>query len=124
MGTGSQSPSSSSSDRCSSASRLRATRSSARSLQEGILSKKTQEHLERHLRADGFDDKVHGFLLCDAAPSIHDDTPVVIDPTDVQKPYAERMPYLAKVWDGSEGRSGTACPGSASTTDTTSSCGL
>lgn len=69
----------------------------ARSLQEGILSKKTQERLERHLRADGLDDKVHGSLLCDAAPSIHDDTPVVIDPTDVQKPYAERMPYLDQV---------------------------
>lgn len=78
----------------------------ARSLQEDILSKKTQERLERHLRADGLDDKVHGSLLCDAAPSIHDDTLIVIDPTDVQKPYAERMPYLAKVWDGSEGKVG------------------
>lgn len=78
----------------------------ARALQEDILSKKTQERLERHLQADGLDDKVHGSLLCDAASSIHEDTLIVIDPTDVQKPYAEKMPYLAKVWDGSEGKVG------------------
>ena len=31
-----------------------------------------------------------------------------IDPSDVQKPYAQEggMPLLAKVWDGSEGRVG------------------
>lgn len=78
----------------------------ARSLQEDILAKKTQERLEHHLQADGLDDKVHGSLLCDAAASIHEDTLIIIDPTDVQKPYAEKMPYLAKVWDGSEGKVG------------------
>lgn len=78
----------------------------ARALQEDILSKKTQERLERHLQADRLDDKVHGSLLCDAASSIHEDTLIVIDPSDVQKPYAEKMPYLAKVWDGSEGKVG------------------
>lgn len=78
----------------------------ARSLQEDILAKKTQERLEHHLQADGLDDKIHGSLLCDAASSIHEDTLIIIDPTDVQKPYAEKMPYLAKVWDGSEGKVG------------------
>lgn len=78
----------------------------ARSLQENILAKKTQERLEHHLQADGLDDRIHGSLLCDAAPSIHEDTLIIIDPTDVQKPYAEKMPYLAKVWDGSEGKVG------------------
>ena len=78
----------------------------ARSLQEDILAKKTQERLEHHLQADGLDDKVQGSLLCDAAASIHEDTLIIIDPTDVQKPYAEKMPYLAKVWDGSEGKVG------------------
>lgn len=78
----------------------------ARSLQEDILAKKTQERLEHHLQADGLDDKVHGALLCDAAPSIHEDTLIIVDPTDVQKTYAEKMPYLAKVWDGSEGKVG------------------
>ena len=78
----------------------------ARSLQEDILAKKTQERLEHHLQADGLDDKIHGSLLCDAAASIHEDTLIIIDPTDVQKPYAEKMPYLAKVWDGSKGKVG------------------
>ena len=78
----------------------------ARSLQEDILAKKTQERLEHHLQADGLDDKIHGSLLCDAASSIHEDTLIIIDPTDVQKPYAEKMPYLAKVWDGSKGKVG------------------
>lgn len=32
----------------------------ARSLQEDILAKKTQERLEHHLQADGLDDKIHG----------------------------------------------------------------
>ena len=78
----------------------------ARSLQEDILAKKTQERLERHLATEGMDAKIHGSILCDAAPSIHDDTSIIVDPTDVQKEYAERMPYLAKVWDGSKGRVG------------------
>ena len=78
----------------------------ARSLQEAILAKKTQERLERHLATEGMDLKVHGSILCDAAPGIHDDTLIIVDPTDVQKGYAEKMPYLAKVWDGSKGRVG------------------
>ena len=40
----------------------------ARSLQEEILAKKTQERLERHLATDGMDAKIHGSILCDAAP--------------------------------------------------------
>ena len=78
----------------------------ARSLQEDILAKKTQERLERHLAMDGMDAKIHGGILCDAAPAIHEDTLIVIDPTDIQKAYAEKMEYLAKVWDGSEGKVG------------------
>ena len=78
----------------------------ARSLQEDILAKKTQERLERHLATDGMDSKIHGSILCDAAPGIHDHTLVIIDPSDMQKEHAEKMPYLAKVWDGSKGRVG------------------
>ena len=37
----------------------------ARSLQESLLAKKTQERLERHLAMDA---KIHGSILCDAAP--------------------------------------------------------
>lgn len=78
----------------------------ARSLQEDALAKKTQERLERHLKMDGLDAKVHGSILMDAAPSIREDTLVIVDPSDIQKDYAEKMEYLAKVWDGSEGKVG------------------
>ncbi len=78
----------------------------ARSLREDIYSKKTQERLERHLRMDGMDDKIHGSIMCDAASSIHEDTLIIVDPSDIQKTYAQKMPYLAKVWDGSKGRVG------------------
>ena len=78
----------------------------ARSLQEDILAKKTQERLERHLATDGMDAKIHGSILCDAAPGIGESALVIVDPTDVQKEYADKMPYLAKVWDGSKGRGG------------------
>ena len=79
----------------------------ARSLQEDILAKKTQERLERHLAMEGMDTKIHGSILGDAAPGIRDNTLVIIDPSDVQKEYAEKMPYLAKVWDGSKGKVGS-----------------
>ena len=78
----------------------------ARSLQESILAKKTQERLEWHLAMDGMDAKIHGSILCDAAPGIGESTLVIVNPTDVQKKYADKMPYLAKVWDGSKGRVG------------------
>ena len=78
----------------------------ARSLQEDILAKKTQERLERHLATDGMGAKIHGSILCDAAPGIGESTLVIVDPTDVQKECADKMPYLAKVWDGSKGRVG------------------
>ena len=34
-------------------------------------------------------------------------TLIVIDPSDVQKPYAKKMRYLAKEWDGSQVEWGT-----------------
>ncbi len=55
----------------------------ARSLQEDIIAKKTQERLERHLATDGMDAKIHGGILCDAAPGIHEDTLVIVDPREL-----------------------------------------
>ena len=80
----------------------------ARKLREDILLKKTEERLSRHLLADGLEKRVHDAVLAQGAAYIHEDTVVSIDPSDVQKPYAQEggMPLLAKVWDGSEGRVG------------------
>lgn len=80
----------------------------ARALREDVLLKKTEERLSRHLLAKGLEKAVHDAVLAQGASSIHEDTIVSIDPSDVQKPYAQEdgMPLLAKVWDGSEGRLG------------------
>ena len=80
----------------------------ARELDEGILLKKTEERLSRHLLAEGLDATVQDAVLAQGAAYVHDDTIVSIDPSDIQKPYAQDggMPLLAKVWDGSKGRVG------------------
>ena len=78
----------------------------ARELEEDILLKKTEERLSRHLLAEGLDAMVQDAVLAHGAAYVHDDTIVSIDPSDIQKPYAQDggMPLLAKVWDGSKGR--------------------
>ena len=80
----------------------------ARELDEDILLKKTEERLSRHLLAEGLDATVQDAVLAQGAAYVQDDTIVSIDPSDIQKPYAQDggMPLLAKVWDGSKGRVG------------------
>ena len=80
----------------------------ARELDEDILLKKTEERLSRHLLAAKLDETVRDAVLAHGAACVHDDTVVSIDPSDIQKPYAQEggMPFLAKVWDGSRGRVG------------------
>ena len=80
----------------------------ARELDEDILLKKTEERLSRHLLAAKLDETVRDAVLAHGAACVHDDTIVSIDPSDIQKPYAQEggMPFLAKVWDGSKGRVG------------------
>ena len=80
----------------------------ARELDEDILLKKTEERLSRHPLAAKLDETVRDAVLAHGAAYVHDDTVVSIDPSDIQKPYAQEggMPFLAKVWDGSKGRVG------------------
>ena len=80
----------------------------ARELKEDILLKKTEERLSRHLLAAKLDETVQDAVLAHGAAYVHDDTVVSIDPSDIQKPYAQEggMPLLAKVWDGSKGHVG------------------
>ena len=77
-----------------------------RELCEPIPIGKVENRLSRNLAREGMADVLHDCVLTHAAPGIGKDTLVVIDPSDIQKDYAKRMPYLAKVWDGSEGRLG------------------
>ena len=42
-------------------------------------------------------------ITAEGARKVHRDTLIIIGPSDAQKPYAKKMEYFAKVWDGSKG---------------------
>ena len=73
----------------------------SRALEESITTKKTEERLSRHLKVPGMAQTINAAIAEHAAARVRSDTLIIIDPTDVRKRYAERMPYLARVRDGS-----------------------
>jgi hypothetical protein len=75
----------------------------SRALGEPITLKKTEERLSHHLAAPRLGQTLQQQLVAHAARRIHPDTLLVIDPTDIRKPYAQKMPHLATVRDGSTG---------------------
>ena len=76
----------------------------ARVLNESILLKKTEERLSRHLATPGLGRTVQQQIVAHAARRVTGDTLIVVDPTDLRKPYAQAMPHLATVRDGSTGQ--------------------
>lgn len=74
-----------------------------RALGESIELKKTEERLSHHLAMKGMGQTVNEVVAQDAVDRVRQDTLIVIDPTDIRKTYAEKMPYLATVRDGSTG---------------------
>ena len=63
------------------------------------------DRLEAHLVKDSdFDDKVETALPQVWLGFIHDDTPIILDLSDIAKPLAKKMDYLATVRDGSTGK--------------------
>lgn len=74
-----------------------------RALGEDIALKKTVERLTHHLQAAGLGQQINEAIAEHAASRIEEDTLIVIDPTDVRKEFAQRMPYLSTVRDGSTG---------------------
>ena len=77
-----------------------------RGLDEGILLKKTEERLSRNLLREGLDEGIFRAVAREGAKRVGKDTLVVVDPTDIRKLYARRMPYLARIRDGSKGELG------------------
>ncbi len=75
----------------------------SRALDEPITLKKTAERLTHHLAAPQLGQTLHQQIVAHAARRVHPDTLIVVDPTDIRKPYAEKMPHLATVRDGSTG---------------------
>jgi len=75
-----------------------------RSLEENTSLKKIIERLGRQLQRAGLRHRVRENLLQMAAGRIDSQSLLVLDPTDISKPYAKKMQYLARVRDGSEGK--------------------
>ena len=62
------------------------------------------DRLESHLAKDSdFDNKIKAQLPANWLPFIKDETPIILDLSDIAKPYAKKMDYLAMVRDGSSG---------------------
>ena len=62
------------------------------------------DRLESHLaKNNNFDNKIKSELPDIWLPFIKDDTPIILDLSDIAKPYAKKMDYLATVRDGSTG---------------------
>jgi hypothetical protein len=62
------------------------------------------DRLEAHLGKDSkFDSKLKAELPKFWLPFIQDDTPIILDLSDIAKPFAKKMDYLATVRDGSTG---------------------
>jgi len=78
----------------------------ARSLEEKIALRKTESRLSRNLEAEGMDRKIMDSLIAMGAHRVHKDTLLILDTTDITKPYARHMEDLAKVRDGSTGEIG------------------
>lgn len=73
----------------------------ARSLDESVPVKQTIERLGRQLGRVQTRQGVQENLLALAAPRVDAQTLLILDLTDIIKPYAEKMQYLATVRDGS-----------------------
>lgn len=62
------------------------------------------DRLEAHLVKDSdFDDKLKTALPHEWLPFVQEQTPILLDLSDIAKPYAKKMDYLATVRDGSTG---------------------
>ena len=75
----------------------------ARSLEEDVALIQTEKRLSRNLNSDGMDKRVTDAVVKLGARRVHRDTLLVMDLSDITKPYAKKMEYLAEVRDGSSG---------------------
>ena len=57
------------------------------------------------------DEKLNEIIANEGASRIGKDTLIIVDPTDIRKEYAGKMPYLATIHDGSSGKISTGYSG-------------
>jgi len=75
----------------------------ARSLNEEISLIKTETRLSRNLGGRDLTGSINGKLIEEGSRRIQQETVIALDLSDLDKPYAEKMEYLAWVRDGSTG---------------------
>jgi hypothetical protein len=75
----------------------------ARSLNEEIPLIKTETRLSRNLGRMDLTESINGKLIAEGGERIQEETVIALDVSDLDKPYAEKMEYLALVRDGSKG---------------------
>lgn len=77
-----------------------------RALEERIGLHATHKRLSRNLADEKLESAVEEKVIQLGSKRINQDTLLVVDPSDLQKKYAQKMEYLAEVRDGSEGTIG------------------
>jgi len=75
----------------------------ARSLNEEVPLIKTETRLSRNLGRMDLTEPINGRLIAEGSKRIQQETVIALDLSDLDKPYAEKMEYLALVRDGSTG---------------------
>src|SRR5512136_255643 len=73
-----------------------------RQLQSGVSLKKTEERFSRQLIKPRIWSCLQRSILSLASEMVKEKTLLILDLSDLKKKYAEKMEYLATVWDGSE----------------------
>lgn len=76
----------------------------ARALSEEIKRIKTENRLSRNAQGEDLTVRFNEDIIKRAAKRILPDTVIALDLSDIHKPFAKKMDYLAAVWNGSEGR--------------------
>ncbi len=74
-----------------------------RSLEETIPLIKTETRLSRNLGREELCEHLGAAVLREGGPRVRERTLLVLDLSDIAKPYAKKMEYLARVRDGSTG---------------------
>ncbi len=75
-----------------------------RQLGERISLEHTEKRLSRNLAREELAPVISTALCREAVAHVQRDTLVILDPTDISKPYARKMQYLATIRDGSAKR--------------------
>lgn len=74
----------------------------ARALNEPIALIKTENRLSRQAARPALESVVRDWVIAQAEPHVGADPLLIIDPSDIAKPYARKMEHLARVRDGSK----------------------